>query len=130
MRTTTTQRPGLRAHEESVRFTPAEIASGLREILGARLVAYLGKVNSTRQVSEWAAGQTTLSADKLDRLRTAYFVAALLREREGPATVQSWFKGLNPQLDDQAPALLLREHPLATAGPAVVAAARAFAFIG
>ena len=130
MRPTTTQRPGLRAHEESVRFTPAEIASGLREILGARLVAYMGRVTSTRQVNEWATGQTKLSEDKLDRLRTAYFVAALLREREGAATVQSWFKGMNPQLDDQAPALLLRDQPLATAGPAVVAAARAFAFIG
>lgn len=130
MRPTTTQRPGLRAHEESVRFTPAEITSGLREILGARLVAYIGRVTSTRQVNEWATGQTKLSEDKLDRLRTAYFVAALLREREGAATVQSWFKGMNPQLDDQAPAQLLRDQPLATAGPAVAAAARAFAFIG
>lgn len=74
--------------------------------------------------------QTKLSEDKLDRLRTAYFVAALLREREGAATVQSWFKGMNPQLDDQAPALLLREQPITIAGPAVMAAARAFAFIG
>ncbi|WP_253259529.1 hypothetical protein [Subtercola boreus] len=87
-------------------------------------------MTSTRQVAEWATGETKLSTDKLDRLRTAYFIAALLREREGAATVQSWFKGMNPQLDDAAPAQLLREEPLDTAGPAVVAAARAFAFIG
>ncbi|RFA17724.1 hypothetical protein B7R25_16715 [Subtercola boreus] len=127
---TTTQRPGLRAHEDSVRFSQPELVSALREVLGSKLVAYLGRVTSTRQVAEWATGETKLSTDKLDRLRTAYFIAALLREREGAATVQSWFKGMNPQLDDAAPAQLLREEPLDTAGPAVVAAARAFAFIG
>lgn len=130
MRATTTQKPGLRAHEESVRFSPAEIVSGLREILGARLVAYLGHVTSTRPVGEWADGSRKPSAETIDRLRSAYFVAALLREREGAATVQSWFKGMNPQLDDQAPAMLLREQPLDTAGPAVLAAARSFAFVG
>jgi hypothetical protein len=63
-------------------------------------------------------------------LRTAYFIAALLREREGAATVQSWFKGMNPQLDDQAPARLLRDQPLNVVGPEVTAAARSFAFVG
>jgi hypothetical protein len=128
--TTVTQRTEARAHQDSIRFTPEEIADGLREILGSRLVAYLGHVTSTRQVEGWATGSVALSDDKLDRLRVAYHVAALLRDHEGPATVQAWFKGMNPQLDDQAPAQLLREQPLGSAGPAVLAAARAFAFIG
>lgn len=130
MTATTTQKPGLRAHEESVRFTPAELVSALREILGARLVAYLGRVSSTRPVGEWAEGSRKPSEETLDRLRTAYFIAALLREREGAATVQSWFKGMNPQLDDQAPARLLRDQPLNVVGPEVTAAARSFAFVG
>jgi len=116
MTTTTTQKPGLRAHEESVRFTPAEIVAGLREIVGARLVAYLGHVSSTRPVGEWADGIRKPSEETLDRLRTAYFIAALLREREGASTVQSWFKGMNPQLN--------------VVGPEVTAAARSFAFVG
>jgi hypothetical protein len=130
MRTITSQKPGLRAHEDSVRFTPDEIVTALRGILGARLVAYIGHVTSTRPVSEWAAGTRKPSEETIDRLRTAYFVAALLREHEGPATVQSWFKGMNPQLNDQAPALLLREKPLNEVGPEVTAAARSFAFVG
>jgi len=130
MTTATSQKPGLRAHEESVRFTPAELVVALREIVGARLVAYLGHVSSTRPVGEWAEGSRKPSEETVDRLRTAYFIAALLREREGAATVQSWFKGMNPELDDQAPARLLREQPLNVVGPEVIAAARSFAYVG
>jgi len=43
---------------------------------------------------------------------------------------QAWFEGMNPQLDDVAPARVLREQPLEQAGPAVIAAARAFAAQG
>ena len=124
------QKPGLRAYEDSVRFTPAEIVTGLREILGARLVAYLGHVSSTRPVGEWADGAHTPSQDTIDRLRAAYFIAALLREHEGAATVQSWFMGMNPQLNDQAPARVLRDSPLQDVSPDIVAAARAFAYMG
>ena len=113
-----------------MRFTTEEIVSGLRDILGARLVAYIGHVSSTRPVSEWADGLRKPSEEVVDRLRTSYFIAALLRESEGPATVQSWFKGMNPQLNDQAPALLLRNEPLNEVGPEVTAAARSFAFVG
>lgn len=127
---TVTQKPGLRAYEESVRFTPAEIVAGLREIVGARVIAYIGHVNTTRPVKEWAEGERKPSEETMDRLRLAYFVAALLREREGAATVQSWFKGMNPRLDDQAPVRVLRDQPLDTAGPEIIAAARSFAFVG
>jgi hypothetical protein len=43
---------------------------------------------------------------------------------------QAWFQGLNPILDDRAPALLLREGELADIGPRVLAAARQFAAVG
>jgi hypothetical protein len=125
-----TQKPGLRAHEDSIRFTPAEITTALREILGARLVAYIGHVNSTRPVGEWATGASKPSGETLERLRTAYYIAALLRERESPATVQSWFQGMNPQLNDRAPARLLRDEPVHVVRPDVIAAALSFAFVG
>lgn len=52
-----------------------------------------------------------------DRLRHPYHAAALLRERYDATNVQSWFKGMNPSLGDQAPARPLRERePLAVAG--------------
>lgn len=125
-----TQRPGLRAHNEAVTFTLPEIVSHLREILGARLVAYIGNVKSTRPVGEWADGLRTPGGVDADRLRAAFQIAALLRETEGPATVQSWFKGMNPELDDASPARVLREEAPEEGGPRVMKAARSFAFIG
>ncbi|TFD51869.1 hypothetical protein E3T43_16480 [Cryobacterium sp. Hh7] len=127
---TTTARPGLRAYEDSLRLPPAEIVAGLRETLGAKLVAYLGGVRETRAVREWAEGTRTPSAETMQRLRTAFYVMALLREREAASTVSSWFQGMNPELGDTAPARVLLEQDLATGGPAVLAAARSFVAFG
>lgn len=44
--------------------------------------------------------------------------------------VQSWFQGLNPQLEDRSPTRLLWEGDLDEVGPLVLAAARAFAATG
>lgn len=130
MTTTTTARGDLRAHQESVSLPVAELVSRLRDLLGATLVAYLGEVKETRAVAQWAAADRAPSNPVTMRLRTAYQAAALLREKDSAAVVQAWFQGMNPRLDDLAPARALREQPLDQAGPAVVAAARAFAAEG
>jgi hypothetical protein len=130
MMTVNKQTPGPGDHQESAEPTSAEIVSGLREILGARLVAYIGHVSSTRQVGEWANGIREPSAETLARLRAAYFIASLLREREVASTVQSWFQGMNPELNDRAPARLLRDQPIKVVGPEVMAAAHSFAYVG
>jgi hypothetical protein len=127
---TTTARGDLHAYTESVRLSPAEVVDRLREILGAKLVAYLGSVKETRAIRLWAEGKREPSAEVVIRLRTAYHAAALLREKDSSAVVQAWFQGMNPRLEDVAPARLLREGELDTVGPAVLAAARAFAAEG
>ncbi|TIH30802.1 hypothetical protein [Subtercola vilae] len=124
------QKPGLRAWEDSVGLPFSDLVSRLREILGVRLVAYIGGVKSTRPVSEWAAGQAKPGEIERERLQHAFHAAALLRERYDAATVQSWFKGMNPSLDDASPAQLLATgDPLAVASD-VLAAAKSFAYIG
>lgn len=103
----------------------------LRDLLGARLVAYLGGVKEARAVRQWADGtRAVASGVDLDRLRLAYQAALLLSPRNGPAVVQAWFQGLNPSLGDRSPARLLREGDVDDAGPQVLAAARQFAAIG
>jgi hypothetical protein len=124
------QTPEPSGHGHPAQLTSAEIVSGLREILGARLVAYIGHISSTRSVGEWASGTLSPSEDTLDRLHAAYSIAVLLREREGVATVSSWFQGMNPRLGDQAPARVLRDQPIGVALPEVMAAARSFAYVG
>jgi len=128
----TVARGDLRAYEESLRLAPPELVSRLRDLLGAKLVAYLGSVQETRAVRQWAAAEDprTPSTDVLNRLRMAYRIAALLREKDAPGVVQAWFQGMNPRLDDVAPARLLREGDLEQVGPGVLAAARAFAAAG
>lgn len=132
MTTTTTAaaRADLQAYEDSLRFGTAELVTQLRDALGARLVAYLGSVSETRAVRQWAEGARRPSSEVVQRLRVAYQITALLRQKESAEVVQAWFQGMNPQLDDVAPARLLREGDLDTVGPRVLAAARAFAAVG
>lgn len=121
-------RPGT--HVDSGALSVTHVVSELCEILGMKLVAYIGHEFETRAVREWAAGERTPSDNIAQRLQVAYDVAGLLYEREGKATVQSWFRGLNPQLDNNAPAQALRDSPLEIATREVVAAARGFLAVG
>lgn len=131
MATTTPQRPGLHAHAQAIRLDTPVLVKALRELLGAKLVAYLGGVRETRAVRQWAEGTRSVQ-DKTDerRLRLAYQVATLIAERDSAGVVQAWFQGLNPQLEDRSPARLLREGDLDEVGPLVLSAARAFAATG
>lgn len=74
------QRPGQGAYEESVRLAFPALVSQLREILGVRLVAYIGGVKSARSVSSWADGTGEPGEVDQERLRHAFHAAALLRE--------------------------------------------------
>jgi hypothetical protein len=122
--------PGLRAYEASVRSDVTELVSDLRDLLGAKLVAYLGSVSETRAVRQWADGERKPPAETVRRLRLAYQVAGLLAERDQPRVIQAWFQGMNPQLDDWAPARMIREGSPDEVGTLVLAAARAFAAVG
>lgn len=126
----TAPRGGLQAYQDSVRLPAPELVRDLRDILGAKLVAYLGSVKETRAVRQWVDGDRQPSEETIHRLRFAYHVAALLAARDNRAVVQAWFQGMNPQLDDVAPARLLREGIMDETGPKVLAAARAFTSAG
>ena len=127
----TSARLDLAAHSAAIRLEPAVLVKELRELLGARLVAYLGGVRETRAVRQWAEGTRRIGSGRdLSRLRVAYQAAVLLAERDHPSVVQAWFTGLNPVLGDRSPARVLREDDLDEAGPQVLAAARQFAAVG
>jgi hypothetical protein len=124
-------RPDLAAYRASIRLEPSVLVKELRELLGAKLVAYLGGVKETRAVRQWAEGSREIGSEQdVARLRLAYQVAWLLGERDVPAVTQAWFQGLNPALADRSPARLLREGVLEEVGPQVLAAARQFAAVG
>ena len=115
------------AHRDVTRMTGPELAAALQDVLGGRLVAYLGGVRETRAVSQWAAGDRAPAAVAVERFRVAYLASQILLRHDSPGVVQAWFQGMNPDLGDQAPAWVLRRQELEEAGPAVLAAARRFA---
>jgi len=112
-----------RAHREAMRISPAAGAAALRDVLTARLVAYVTGVDATRTVARWARGETAhLRADHAMRLRTAYEIVRLLEgAHEAPETIQAWFLGMNPILDDRSPARALHEGDHTGARAAAVA---------
>jgi hypothetical protein len=123
---TTRSRPDFEAHQVATRAPFAEVARELREILGARLTAYVGGVSETRAVRQWADGERAPGDLVQRRMRVALQAALALKEVDGRGVTQAWFQGLNPQLEDRSPARLLRDGELDEIGPAVLAAARAF----
>jgi len=111
------------AYREAMRVSHAEGAAVLRDVLTPRLAAYVTGVDATRTVARWAQGETArLRADHATRLRAAYEIVRLLEgAHESPGTIQAWFLGMNPVLDDRSPALALREGDHAGARAAAVA---------
>jgi hypothetical protein len=127
----TSAKPDLDAYNTAMSMTTAHLVTALRDLLGAKLVAYLGRVKETRAVRQWADGTRSIAnpAD-VDRLRVAYRAAAVITARDSKQVAQAWFQGLNPLLDDRSPARVLREGDLEEVGPQVLTAARQFAAVG
>ncbi len=120
-------RAGTVGFASATRLTPSEVCRDLAELLGSRLVAYIGGVQETRAVRQWAEGARKPPAAVVSRLRFALQVTSVLVSRDSPQTAQAWFQGMNPALQDAAPARLLREESLDVQGPLIMAAAREFA---
>ena len=111
---------------EAIRLAFPELVSKLQDLLTARLVAYIGSVGETRAVRQWAEGSRKPQGDVARRLRETYALALCISREEDIEATQAWFQGLNPLLDDAAPARLLREGDLDKVGPMVIRAERHF----
>lgn len=111
------------AHQRAIEATPAEIAVYLQGLLGQNLTALLAGIENPKTVARWARGQEPHPSN-LARVRNAFQIATLLELATSRQTVRSWFMGMNPSLDDRAPALVLADEP--GEAPSVMRAARAF----
>jgi hypothetical protein len=109
------------AHQEATRASFARMAGELRTLLGQKLTAAIAAVSDPKAVGEWARGERQPQATSKRNLRNAYSIARFLLQVETPQTVRSWFVGMNPQLDDAAPAEILPQEPVR-----VLQAARTF----
>lgn len=115
------------SYERVTRMDFANVTSALEELLGARLVAYIAGVSEARAVRQWGRGEREPRSDVGEKLRIALRAAQMIADIDGAGVAQAWFQGMNPQLDDRAPARVLREHDVSEVGSEVLGAARAFA---
>jgi hypothetical protein len=89
----------------------AGVVRALLDVLGEALVAVTASVDDAGLVRQWARGEATPPAEIAQRLRDSLDVVNLLLEREAPATVRAWWMGMNPDLGEEAPALVLHTRP-------------------
>lgn len=118
--------PAEQVSSEAARLPIGEIASFLRQHLGGRMTAYISGVNDPKMVTRWIAGRSTPRPQPQSRLRESYQAARLLVSMYGDETARAWFSGSNAQLDDQAPAYVLRKARSWEELRVIVPAARAF----
>lgn len=100
----------------------AGIARYLSEMYGQKLVARMAGIDDPKRVGKWAQGVQAPRTDAEARLRAVYQITHLLLARDSDHVVRAWFIGMNPQLDDEAPADAIRAGQLKE----VLAAAKAF----
>ncbi|MEV6572907.1 XRE family transcriptional regulator [Streptomyces sp. NPDC051577] len=111
-----------RAHAITVRMHIDEIARFLQDNLGQRLTARLAGISDPKQVGRWASGDSAPRHDAEERLRAALQVFQLIQDAESLYTARAWMIGMNPQLEDQAPAQCIADGRLRD----VMVAARAY----
>lgn len=111
------------AHRRSVEYSVRDVAAVLEEHLGRRLVAHVAGVADPKAVGAWSAGTRTPHPEAEARLRTLLQIFVLLQSEENAHTARAWLIGMNPQLNDEAPADALREDRVKD----VLAAARSYA---
>ena len=96
------------AHRQTTETSIEQITIFLEEVLGRKLVAALAGVADPKAVGRWATGERSPRAAAEERLRVAYQVFRLLLAEESKHTIRAWFIGLNPQLNDESPVMVIR----------------------
>jgi hypothetical protein len=114
------------AHEAAMSLPLNDVVRRLVDYLGATTVAAIGGVNETRAVKEWL-NEGGREPQRPHVLRFAFQIASMIANNTNPAVVKAWFQGSNPYLDDEIPALMLRNCPLHDIQRAMIGAARSFA---
>jgi hypothetical protein len=97
------------AHRRVTESNIQQITQYLEEVMGRKLVATLAGVKDQKAVAQWASGERAPRAAAEERLRAGYQIFRLLMAAEAQHTVRAWFIGLNPQLDDESPILVIQE---------------------
>nr|WP_012476899.1 hypothetical protein [Streptomyces sp. 44030]ABC67331.1 hypothetical protein pRL1.2 [Streptomyces sp. 44030]ABC67361.1 hypothetical protein pRL1.32c [Streptomyces sp. 44030] len=109
-------------HKAVVETGIPEIVRYLQEVLGQKLTAFIAGTTDPKNVARWSRGDHSPRPDTERKLRAAFQVFQLLQQYDSEGVVRAWFIGMNPHLDDESPAEVLRDGRLRE----VLSAARLF----
>lgn len=98
-----------RIFDEPLMMPIAAVVRELVATLERGPVALLAGVKSAREVSAWAASDTTPRPDRIHTLRSALQASRLIVDLEGIDSARAWFMGTNPHFNFRAPAQVLRD---------------------
>jgi hypothetical protein len=88
-----------------------ELVQSLKDVLGSGLVAVIADDGDADDVESWARGESRPRPIAEQRVRCAFDIVQLMLKYEAPRVIQAWFLGMNPELDDRAAALVIRDDP-------------------
>ncbi len=98
------------AHKASVTDPPGVKASYLLQTVGPRIAVAALSLSDARQVKRWAAEDELepREHDVAARLDALYWIVRAIAGCYSPAVAARFLRSANPQLDDQAPLIVLR----------------------
>jgi hypothetical protein len=109
------------AYRLATRADVPTMAGALTDLFGQKLAGVIVGIEDPRALGDWVRGVRKPHPETERRLRDAYHVVSLLGQGETPEAIRAWFTGMNPDLEDRPPALVLRED-----AASVLRAARSF----
>ena len=101
------------AHRLASTLPADAIAAELQTILGPALATVALGSRDPKAIGQWARKIRRPRPAQDASLRALYQVTACLAAEEEPDVIRAWFAGMNPDLDDQSPALVMRTDPAA-----------------
>ncbi|MEU9377736.1 XRE family transcriptional regulator [Streptomyces sp. NPDC048255] len=119
---TATAEAADRAYRDTAELKIQEIASFLQGQFSQRVVARLAGIEDPKQVGRWSRGQNEPRFESEFRLRTAFQVFRYIEECANRHVARAWMMGMNPQLEDESPLLVIADDRFKE----VMAAARSY----
>jgi hypothetical protein len=104
-----TRFPKLQSIYVQVMLMPVvEVVRELSRTLTGSLIGYVAGVTD-RTVRSWTSGRHALRRGSATKLRVLLTAVRILREVESPKVVSRWFANSNPDLEEKAPAEMLKK---------------------
>lgn len=115
------------AYKESVVTRPWEQARHLIESVGVRYTTAALGLKDARTVRNWVEHRAEpREHDVVSRLAVLFRAVRAIESIYTPSVATAFLRSSNPQLDDEAPLVVLATQPVSKAEQAVLAATRAF----